>query len=317
MHCYFLRERFSSDLAANMEAAFLRFPHLSENIFNSLDNKSLADCKEVNKSWYFYLSTQKFLQTRIIKANKIQKVEDTIEIIRKIDFKRCPRKFTEIDARSIMKKAKDGQFDLVHKKIRLKIKEYYKSNSIDYAFNIAARWGHFNVVKYIVDNSEDKNPANCRGETPLHEAAFHGHLAIVSYIMGNIEDKSPKNCFGETPLHAAAKTFYRCPSIIRKLDVFKHIFEIVDEKNPADLRGITPLHLAAMWPKVNFVKYILKNIGDTSPKDHDGRTPLHFAAFKEGQSNVYEYIIKNVDEKFPEDNEGNTPLDWHKKMFGL
>ena len=299
-----------------MEEVFLRFSHLSETIFDSLDNPNLANCKEVSKSWYFYLDKQNFLQTRIIKANKIKNVEDTIEIIRKIDFKRCPRKFTEIDARSIMEKAKNGQFDMVHKKIRLKIKEYYKCDTMKNAFHYAAISGHFNVVKYLMDSVEDKNPADSSGDTPLHKAAFHGHLAIVSYIMDNIEDKSPKNCFGETPLHAAARKFYRCPSIMRKLDVFKHIFEIVDEKNPADLRGITPLHLAAMWPKVNFVKYIMKNIGGTSPKDHDGRTPLHHAAAV-GKLNVYEYIFKNVDEKTPKDNEGMTPLDMRKKLYGL
>ena len=48
-----------------MEEVILRFPHLSENIFSSLDNKSLADCKEVSKSWYFYLDGQKFLHLRI------------------------------------------------------------------------------------------------------------------------------------------------------------------------------------------------------------------------------------------------------------
>ena len=70
-----------------MEQAFLRFPHLSENIFDSLDNKSLADCKEVSKSWYFYLDVQKFLQPRIIKANKIKYVEKAIGEIR-ADFRK-------------------------------------------------------------------------------------------------------------------------------------------------------------------------------------------------------------------------------------
>ena len=58
-----------------MEEAFLRFPHLSETIFDLLDNKSLAASKEVSKSWYFYLDSQKFLQTRIIKANKIKLIK--------------------------------------------------------------------------------------------------------------------------------------------------------------------------------------------------------------------------------------------------
>ena len=66
-----------------MEEAFLRFPHLSETIFDLLDNKSLAASKEVSKSWYFYLDNQKFLQPRIIKAN-IKKVKEAVEIVKNI-----------------------------------------------------------------------------------------------------------------------------------------------------------------------------------------------------------------------------------------
>ena len=288
-----------------MEEAFLRFPHLSENIFESLDNKSLADCKEVSKSWYFYLDTQKFLRTRIIKN-----VEGTIDRIRKIDFKRRPRRFTDIDARSIMENAKNGQFDLAHNKIMEKIKEYYKCDTRKNAFNYAALRGHFNVVKYIMHSVKDKNPADWKGDTPLHGAAIHGHLAIVKYIMDNIEDKSPKNCHGSTPLHAAAHWNWlaHAAACIRKYEVFKYIFENVDEKNPADLEGITPLHLAAKHPTTNFVKYIMNNIGDISPKDHNGKTPLHFAA-SSVQLFVFEYILEKVDEKNPRDNDRKTPLD--------
>ena len=69
-----------------MEQAFLRFPHLSENIFDLLDNKSLAHCKEVSKVWYSYLDVQTFLQPRILKANKIKYVEKAIDEIR-ADFR--------------------------------------------------------------------------------------------------------------------------------------------------------------------------------------------------------------------------------------
>ena len=66
-----------------MQEVFFRFHHLSETIFDSLDNKSLANCKKVSKSWYFYLDNQKFLQPRIIKAN-IKKVEEAVEIVKNI-----------------------------------------------------------------------------------------------------------------------------------------------------------------------------------------------------------------------------------------
>ena len=289
-----------------MEEAFLRFPHLSENIFDSLDNKSLADCKEVSKSWYFYLDTQKFLQTRII-----QNVEDTIDRIQIIDFKCGPHSFTDIDTKSIMGNAKNGQFDLANRRIMEKIKEHYKCDTRKSAFHRAAVRGHFNVVKYIMDRAEDKNPADWIGDTPLHEAASRGHLAIVKYIMDNIKDKSPKNCYGKTPLHFAAthlNWIAHGTACIRKYEVFKYIFENVDDKNPADLKGITPLHLAAKHPTTNFVKYIMNNIRDVSPKDHNGNTPLHFAAYSE-QLFVFEYILEKVDEKNPRNNYGKTPLD--------
>ena len=90
-----------------MEQAFLRFPHLSENIFDLLDNKSLADCKEVSKAWYFYLDVQTFLQPRIIKANKIKYVEKAIDEIQ-IDFKQTWKHFafTEEDVDTIMDNAR-------------------------------------------------------------------------------------------------------------------------------------------------------------------------------------------------------------------
>ena len=88
----FIRERVE-DLLKNirtsckMEEAFLRFPHLSEAIFKSLNNKTLAGCKEVSKSWYFYLDSQKFLETRIVKTQtNIKDVEEAIVMVRKIYF---------------------------------------------------------------------------------------------------------------------------------------------------------------------------------------------------------------------------------------
>ena len=51
-----------------MEEVFLRFPHLSDDIFNALDNKSLANCKEVSKVWYNYLHDQKFVRGRRVRV---------------------------------------------------------------------------------------------------------------------------------------------------------------------------------------------------------------------------------------------------------
>ena len=64
-----------------MEEIFLRFSHLSETIFDSLNSESLAKSKEVCRSWYQYLDKQKFLHSR---AEKVKEVVKTVEIFEQI-----------------------------------------------------------------------------------------------------------------------------------------------------------------------------------------------------------------------------------------
>ena len=61
------------------------------------------------------------------------------------------------------------------------------------------------MSKYILDRSEDKNPRAKGGKTPLHFAAQNGSLVIYLLIMDRVEDKNPKDDFGKTPLHTAVE----------------------------------------------------------------------------------------------------------------
>jgi hypothetical protein len=51
-----------------METLFPRFPHLSQEVFDSVDNQSLLKCQEVSLPWCEFLQKQKFYQIRIIKS---------------------------------------------------------------------------------------------------------------------------------------------------------------------------------------------------------------------------------------------------------
>ena len=51
-----------------MEEVSLRFSHLSEKIFASLDNESITKCRKVSKFWQNYLDNKKFVQIRKINA---------------------------------------------------------------------------------------------------------------------------------------------------------------------------------------------------------------------------------------------------------
>ena len=50
-----------------MEAIFDRFPTLSDDIFENLDEKSLTKCVEVNRKWQTTIANQKYILKRRFK----------------------------------------------------------------------------------------------------------------------------------------------------------------------------------------------------------------------------------------------------------
>ena len=51
-----------------MEVIFIRFSHLTENISDKLDDKSLAKCRVVSKKWQDHIDNQKNIHVRKIKT---------------------------------------------------------------------------------------------------------------------------------------------------------------------------------------------------------------------------------------------------------
>ena len=54
-----------------MQEQFARFLHISEKIFDQLDDQNLVKCRRISKSWCKYLDDQKNLYIRIIKQSII------------------------------------------------------------------------------------------------------------------------------------------------------------------------------------------------------------------------------------------------------
>ena len=111
-----------------MKEIFLRFPYLSETIFDSLNSEYLAKSKKVCRSWYQYLDDQKFLHTR---ADKVKEVVETVEMLAQISrlqiSKEWKNPFDVKTKKTIIDDARNCHFDLVHAKIMKNIDAMYSS----------------------------------------------------------------------------------------------------------------------------------------------------------------------------------------------
>ena len=80
---------------SNMEEVLLRFPHIGEEMFDSLDEKSLQKCKKVCKPWKRFIEdpNQKIRWIQIIKIH-----EKTTNMKKYI---RCPGKWSKLGIQSL------------------------------------------------------------------------------------------------------------------------------------------------------------------------------------------------------------------------
>ena len=322
-----------------MEEVFQRFPHLSEDIFKVLDNETLANCERVSKVWYSYFDYHNFLQNRRVKI-----IQETIGKFHQI-IEEFQTSFDTIRMQNILNAARMGDFETVQQSMIEGIAIVHDKIVIIEDFSIlhwAAGNGYFDVAKYIVDTTEDKNPRDTNCNRPLHYAAMNGHIDTLKYLVDK-EVKSriagpyknleinPRNNSGDTPLHLAALMGH--PEIVMyivdrikcknprnnlgttplhkaalrgHLDIVMYLVDRIRNKNPRNDLGTTPLHEAALRGHLDIVKYLFDRIKNKNPRNNLGTTPLHEAA-KEGHIDVVKYIVANIDEKNPSDKRGDTP----------
>ena len=181
--------------------------------------------------------------------------------------------------------------------------------------------GNFEICKFIIDQVDDKNPANEKGHTPFHMAANYrhntnhsclgplgqiwGHFEICQLIFEKTGFQNPADDNGRTPLHSAASH--------GNLKIFKMIIEKVDNPNPlSDLfySDNTPLHLAARKGHLEICKLIVENskVVNKNPRNIGGETPLHFAS-DYGHFEICQLLIDIIEEKNSRDYDyRDTPL---------
>ena len=178
-----------------MEEILLRFSHIGQAIFKELNGRDFAMSREVNRSWYHFISGERALQ----KAYRKQ-IQDKIQILaNEIDQNEGWRRFWmpfHLAAERGYLPVCQQIMDNTHDKIP-------KDNYGQTPLHLAAKNGHLSVCQLIVEHAYDKNPKDGYGWTPLHLAAQNGHISICQFIVENIEEKNPKDKYGVTPLQLA------------------------------------------------------------------------------------------------------------------
>ena len=175
-----------------MEVICLRFPHIADKIFELLNNKSLTKCREVHKTWLWFIDSADFPWCRILKNYPMENGQTLLHIA-----------------------AKTGQLD----KCELILdsdSEVPKDNNGYTPFHEAAKKGHLNLCKFFNENAKGKSPISDIGWSPLHAAAFMGKHLVCEWLMKNTEDKNLTDWLGCTPLHLAGcnNNFKACKAII-------------------------------------------------------------------------------------------------------
>ena len=308
-----------------MEEIILRFSHLSEKIFNLLDNNGVEKSRRVDRYWNIYIAKQKFYNIRIIKAilEKIQKVW----ILER--FQLVGPAWNTLFANSTTSMITD-----LLKAVQLFYSEQKMSHkmtncTIFYSLNvpkgitplhIAAYSGNLDLLKSIFERNQEyqKDGWGC---TPLYYAAHNGHLEMCEYIMQTFENGHTGNNSGQTPLHEAA---YHNHS-----NTFKILVKNSVDNNPADHSGWTPLHCAALHGHLEIFQFLMGSVKNKTPYTYLGVNPLYLAAVykhdfrPEGDKHldICELILKESDDKNPRVKSDGLLyrefLTWQRKVMHL
>ena len=166
-----------------METLTLRFAHLSEMIFDHLDNQSIANCNIVSKTWSIYIIEQKFFV--------IRKIKETVEKAQKLS-KPWFEVFKKANTENIME-------------LRNCVKQFYGDGSLKVnCFNkgftplhIAAGVGNILLFQSIHKLAENKEPRTDDGFKPVICAIKNGHVKMAEFIieMSAIENQEAQHCW--------------------------------------------------------------------------------------------------------------------------
>ena len=147
-----------------MDNLILRFAHVVERIFVQLDDKSLAKCREVEKSWKKFIDERNYPWIRIVEIPKV---------------------YLKYGFTYLHLAAQTGQTEMFQLLIDKEDDEKNPQNENGQTpFHLCCSYGHSRIVDIILKNSIKSNICNLSakdhecGWTAFHFACNHGQTHI-------------------------------------------------------------------------------------------------------------------------------------------
>ena len=166
--------------------------------------------------------------------------------------------------------ARDGHTEVVKLLIDNGADLNHKNNGGVTALRTAAREGRTEVVKLLIDNGADMNIKDVDGWTALMHAAWNGSTEVVKFLIDNGADLNHKNNGGGTALIYASRYGYT--------EVVKLFIDNGADQNIKDRYGQTALMHAAWNGSTEVVKFLIDNGADLNHKNNGGWTALMYAS---------------------------------------
>ena len=149
----------------------------------------------------------------------------------------------------------------------------------------ACKYGHLDIVKFLVEHGCDPACRNAIGATPLHFACWEGHLDVVTFLIERGCNPAD-SAVGLTPLHLACWRGH--------LDVVKFLLNIEEDLyskcTNAAMPRLPPLHLACRTGKLDVVKLLVEQGIDLLSMGRKNYTPLHIAC-EEGHLGIVKFLL--------------------------
>ena len=161
-----------------MEEVLLRFPHLGQNIFKSLTNEDLVQCREICQMWKDFIDVEKFFAIRRIRAFFMKLPISLEKALKQSTFEQVKEMASTIQK---FQEMWNSEMSPLHDAVAMQ--------------NYAIFWEIFDESKIDVSKGEKL--------TPLQMATGKGYMAICKLIRNN-ENNYYKNIFrfakGKTPV---------------------------------------------------------------------------------------------------------------------